>query len=137
MSFTDLEIPRRLLWKRLTDEGTEGPSTWAEYEVDGTQKNDAGGDWDGSGQFTETGTLHSILWAVPSAGSMPLHLTHAVLAIALNLGTPQGIRTKTEEAFFDPSTRHHERSMRAIMNKLVASVENLQKMSIFAVGPSR
>ena len=49
MSFTDLEIPRRLLWKRLTDEGTEGPSTWAEYEVDGPQKNDAGGDWDGSG----------------------------------------------------------------------------------------
>jgi len=66
-------------------------------------------------------------------GSMPFRLTHTVLAICLNLGTPQGIRTKTEEAFFDPSTRHHERSMRKIMNNLVECVENLQKLSILAV----
>jgi hypothetical protein len=64
---------------------------------------------------------------------MSLRLTHAVLAICLNLGTPQGIRTKTEEAFFDPSTRHHERSMRKIMSNLVDCVDNLQKMSILAV----
>lgn len=50
MSFTDLEIPAKLLWRRLSEEGIEGPSTWAEYEADGPQKNDAGGDWDGSGE---------------------------------------------------------------------------------------
>jgi len=77
--------------------------------------------------------LDTFTYVGEHAGSMPLRLTHAVLAICLNLGTPQGIRTKTEEAFFDPSTRHHERSMRAIMNKLVDSVENVQKMSILAV----
>jgi hypothetical protein len=50
MSFTDLEIPTRLLWKRLSNEEIEGPSTWIEYDVDEAQKNDAGGDWDGSGK---------------------------------------------------------------------------------------
>lgn len=66
-------------------------------------------------------------------GAMSLQLTHAVLAICLNLGTPQGLRTKTEEAFFDPSTRKHERSMRKIMQNLVNSVEQLQELSILAV----
>jgi hypothetical protein len=50
MSFTDLEIPTKLLWKRLSEEGVDGPSNWKEYEIEGAQKNDAGGDWDGSGE---------------------------------------------------------------------------------------
>lgn len=62
-----------------------------------------------------------------------MKIGHAVLAICLNLGTPQGLRTKTEEAFFDPSTRHHERSMRKIMANLIDSIEGVQKMNILAV----
>jgi hypothetical protein len=64
---------------------------------------------------------------------MNLKLSHAVLAVCLNLGTPQGLRTKTEEAFFDPFTRHHERSMRKIMSNLIENVDHLQKISIMAV----
>ncbi len=47
----------------------------------------------------------------------PIVVTQAILAICLNLGTPQTNRAyhPIEEAWFDPLTKHHERSMHAIM----------------------
>lgn len=48
--------------------------------------------------------------------SHSLQTPHVVLAVCLNLSTPHAGVGDVEEAFFKPSTRHHERAMLKIMS---------------------
>lgn len=66
-----------------------------------------------------------------------LELTQAVLAVCLNLGNAQSNKAKTEEGFFDPATRHHERAMRKIMSNLASQLNSIQEMTITALPDPR
>lgn len=45
-----------------------------------------------------------------------MQTTHVVLAVCLNLSTPQLGGGNVEEAFFNPASRHHERAMYKVMS---------------------
>ncbi|KAJ9124046.1 hypothetical protein QFC22_000839 [Naganishia vaughanmartiniae] len=64
-------------------------------------------------------------------------LTQAVLAVCLNLGNAQSNKAKTEEGFFDPATRHHERAMRKIMANLASQFNSIQEMTVVALPDPR
>ena len=70
-----------------------------------------------------------------------MDLRQTILAVCLNLGNNgQGDKAKMEEAFFDPTTRHHERAMRKIISELAKQFKNLrckQDMSIMALPDPR
>ena len=69
---------------------------------------------------------------------LQVDLRQTILAVCLNLGNNgQGDKTKMEEAFFDPTTRHHERAMRKIMSNLAAQFNILQEMTIMALPDPR
>lgn len=69
---------------------------------------------------------------------LQVELKQAVLAVCLNLGnSSQRDKSRMEEAFFDPSTRHHERAMRKVMANLAAQLNLIQDMAVLALPDPR